>query len=250
MSPAPHKATSRHSHPPAMNPHRSLAPLEQRAPRDRQGDTRWQRAAPQRGLATATLVPPLPLLTGTPPLVLGCSSPHSPSVGSAGTGGSGGGGSGGGAPLSSAAASFSPATERHAGPGSPQCHPGLFGDFGVSPTLQALLPLHLLLVLLQLLVRELAEGVGGLWLGGSLFLALLGLCIPQVALSGLKQIPRVVSPPPERRHTLWSRVNPPTLGSVPSALGVASLLLDLWNAGEPGKGWVLWEGVLGARHGG
>lgn len=78
------------------------------------------------------LSPPVLLLTGTLPFVLGCLSPHSPSVGSAGSGGSGGGGSGGGAPLSSAAVSFSPATERHAGPKSPQYQPGVFGGFGVS----------------------------------------------------------------------------------------------------------------------
>lgn len=107
------------SHPPAIDPRPCSAPL---------GGHEVTASA----LSAATRVPPLPLLTGTQPLVLGCSSPHSPSVGSAGAGGSGGGGSGGGAPLSSAAASFSPATERNAGPRSPQCHPGLFGDFGVS----------------------------------------------------------------------------------------------------------------------
>lgn len=53
-------------------------------------------------------------------------------------------------------------------------------------------------------------------------MALLGLCIPQVALGGLKQTPRVMSlpwsdvTPPEWCHTLWNCVNnPPQAVSTP-----------------------------------
>lgn len=105
--------------------------------------------------------------------------------------------------------------------------PRAFGDLGsprTPPTLQPqLFPLHLLLVLLQLLVGELAEGVRGLRLGGCLLPGcLFGLCIPQMALCGLKHTP----PPPERCH--------------PS---------ERWNAGEPGRAGCSGEGTRGDLRG-
>jgi len=87
--------------------------------------------------------------------------------------------------------------ERHA---DPQVCPA--GNWGLGvprspPTLQLqLFPLHLLLVLLQLLVGELAEGVRGLRLRGCLLPGrLFGLGVTQVALCGLNPRPEAVSPP-------------------------------------------------------
>lgn len=76
-------------------------------------------------------------------------------------------------------------------------------------------------------------------------MALLGLCIPQVALGGLKQTPRVMSlpwsdvTPLEWCHTLWNCVNNPTPSSVNPIGAVSALPLEWchcpWTCGMLGN---------------